>query len=155
MPAQSNDILIEIRDLVKGWMEDVSGLDGAYGNGVYLAGNPIDDPTLTYAVQIIPRQHQARHPTSGVGLIAVSVDVVAWWRLATDSAGRSTNMLGATDGILHFVEQLRSTLVNAKTDSMSSRMELRSQGSPVKVADSDGWMTITDSYSYLYEIAWA
>lgn len=147
--ANTGQILIQMRDELAVWMDQQG-----YGSNVYVAEAPIDEVTTQYAIQLIPGPDTAAHPNSGVGLVRSSVDVVTWWRGMQDPVMRGTYRIAGDDGVQVFTDVLREWLVQRNFGLMKVALTFRSGGRVQTVAEMEGWLTLTDTYEYAYEMEW-
>lgn len=146
----TGQILTKMRDDLSAWMDEMG-----YGTNVYVAEAPIDEVTTGYAIQIVPGPDTAAHPNSGVGLVRSSVDIVVWWRGMQDPVMRGTYRIAGDDGIQPFADVLREWLVQRTFGGlMKVPMTFRSGGRVQAVAEMEGWLTLTDTYEYGYEMDW-
>lgn len=148
--TNTGDILLVMRTDLAAWM-----LQEGWGNNVYVAEAPIDEVTTQYAVQLIPGPDTAAHPNSGVGLVRSSVDVVVWWRGLLEPVRRGTLRIAGDDGVQPFANVLREWLVQRTFNGlMKVPLTFRSGGRVAPVPDLEGWLTLTDTYEYAYEMNW-
>lgn len=147
--ASTNEILYSMRDLIADWMM----LNG-YGVSVYIAEARVDEIIGQFAVQIIPSTDTAVHPNSGVGLIRSQVDVIVWWRGFLDPMQRATERIAGESGIQKFADSLREFLTQRLVVGMTIPLLFRNGGSIQPVEGLDGWLTLSDSYDYAYEMTW-
>lgn len=147
--ANTGQILIAMRDDLAAWM-----LQEGWGSNVYVAEAPIDEVSTGYAIQLIPGPDTAAHPNSGVGLVRSSVDVVAWWRGMQDPLMRGTYRIAGDDGVQRFCDALREYLVQRDFGLMKVALTFRSGGRVSAVPELEGWLTLTDTYEYAYEMEW-
>lgn len=145
----TGQILTKMRDDLSDWMEEQG-----YGSNVYVAEAPIDELTTNYAIQIVPGPDTPAHPNSGVGLVKSSVDIVLWWRGMQDPVMRGTYRIAGDDGIQPFADILREWLVQRTFGLMKVPMTFRNGGRVQAVAELEGWLTLTDTYEYGYEMDW-
>jgi hypothetical protein len=145
----TGQILTTMRDEIAEWM---SGL--GYGSNVYIAEAPIDEVTTQYAIQLVPGPDTAAHPNSGVGLVRSSIDIVVWWRGMQDPVMRGTYRIAGDDGIQPFADILREWLVQRDFGLMTVALTFRNGGKVAAVPELEGWLTLTDTYEYAYEMAW-
>ena len=147
--ANTGQILIAMRDDLAAWM-----LQEGWGSNVYVAEAPIDEVSTGYAIQLIPGPDTAAHPNSGVGLVRSSLDVVAWWRGMQDPLMRGTYRIAGDDGVQRFCDALREYLVQRDFGLMKVALTFRNGGRVAAVAELEGWLTLTDTYEYAYEMDW-
>lgn len=147
--ANTGAILIAMRDDISAWMSNEG-----WGGNVYVAEAPIDEVSTGYAVQLIPGPDTAAHPNSGVGLVRSSVDVVAWWRGMQDPLMRGTYRIAGDDGVQRFCDALREYLVQRDFGLMKVALTFRNGGRVAAVPELEGWLTLTDTYEYAYEMEW-
>jgi hypothetical protein len=145
----TGQILTTMRDELADWMVRLG-----YGSNVYIAEAPIDEVTTQYAIQLVPGPDTAAHPNSGVGLVRSSIDIVVWWRGMQDPVMRGTYRIAGEDGIQPFVDVLREWLVQRDFDLMTVALTFRNGGKVQAVAELEGWLTLTDTYEYAYEMDW-
>jgi len=147
--ANTGQILVTMRDQIADWM-----YEQGWGNNVYIAEAPIDEVTTQYAVQLVPGPDTAAHPNSGVGLVRSSLDVVVWWRGMQDPVMRGTYRIAGDDGIQPFADLLREWMVQRKFGLLTVPVTFRNGGRVQAVAELEGWLTLTDTYEYAYEMDW-
>jgi hypothetical protein len=147
--ANTGQILTTMRDEIADWMVRLG-----YGSNVYIAEAPIDEVTSQYAIQLVPGPDTAAHPNSGVGLVRSSLDVVVWWRGMQDPVMRGTYRIAGEDGIQPFADLLREWLVQRNFGLLTVALTFRNGGKVSAVAELEGWLTLTDTYEYAYEMEW-
>ena len=147
--ANTGQIMLAMRDDIAAWMDS-----GGYGSNVYVVESPIDEVTSAYAVQLIPGPDTAAHPNSGVGLVRSSLDVVVWWRGLQDPMMVGTQRIAGPDGVQEFTDILREYLVQRNFGLLKVALTFRNGGRVQAIAEMPGWLTLTDTYEYAYEMEW-
>ena len=138
-----------MREDLSEWMDEKG-----YGDNVYVVEAPIDEVTTAYAIQLVPGPDTAAHPNSGVGLVRSTVDVIIWWRGMQDPVMRGTLRIAGDAGVQPFTDILREWLVQRTFGLMKVPLTFRNGGRVQAMPDAPGWLTLTDTYEYGYEMDW-
>lgn len=125
-------------------------------NNIYVAYQPIFDPTSNEAIQVIPGTPITTHPDTGVGLIEEEFQVAVWKKVLLDQLVHSTaKITNASIGILTTITAVRRTLIQSWLDGHATVPVVFLQGSAAAEHDADmGWVMLTDTYRVSYQINW-